>query len=43
MGSDSDLSIMEGAAKTLREFNVPYELMGLLGPPFTAKDRGICP
>jgi 5-(carboxyamino)imidazole ribonucleotide mutase len=27
MGSDSDLSIMEKAAKVLREFNVPYELM----------------
>jgi len=27
MGSDSDLPIMEGAAKILREFNIPYELM----------------
>jgi phosphoribosylamine---glycine ligase len=27
MGSDSDLPIMEKTAKTLREFNIPYELM----------------
>ncbi len=27
MGSDSDLPVMEGAAKVLREFNIPYELM----------------
>jgi phosphoribosylamine---glycine ligase len=27
MGSDSDLPVMEGAAKTLREFNIPYEIM----------------
>ncbi len=27
MGSDSDLPVMEGAAKILREFNIPYELM----------------
>jgi phosphoribosylamine--glycine ligase len=27
MGSDSDLTIMDMAAKTLREFKIPYELM----------------
>ena len=27
MGSDSDLPIMEGTTKILREFNIPYELM----------------
>lgn len=27
MGSDSDLAIMEKAAKTLRQFNIPYEMM----------------
>jgi phosphoribosylamine---glycine ligase len=27
MGSESDLPTMEGAAKMLRDFNVPYELM----------------
>jgi phosphoribosylamine--glycine ligase len=27
MGSDSDLSIMEKAAKLLREFKIPYEMM----------------
>ncbi|HAO93060.1 MAG: 5-(carboxyamino)imidazole ribonucleotide mutase [Deltaproteobacteria bacterium] len=26
MGSDSDLSVMEEAAKMLREFNIPYEI-----------------
>src|SRR5215216_6749095 len=26
MGSDSDLTVMEGAAKILKEFNVAYEL-----------------
>ncbi len=27
MGSDSDLPVMEKAAKTLRELNIPYEMM----------------
>jgi phosphoribosylaminoimidazole carboxylase PurE protein len=27
MGSDSDLPVMEKAAKTLREFDIPYEMM----------------
>ena len=27
MGSDSDLGVMEGTAKTLRDFKIPYELM----------------
>jgi phosphoribosylamine--glycine ligase len=27
MGSDSDLPVMEGAAKVLKEFDIPYELM----------------
>ena len=27
MGSDSDLGVMEGTAKTLRDFKIPYELL----------------
>ena len=40
MGSDSDLAVMQKAAKTLEDFGVPYELT-IISAHRSAKERGL--